>query len=346
MRRNSPKGLQNLIDDWANFSYYSTFLLCGFVLARFPALEAVAHGERKRALSIAFAATVLLLLAVLGVFASPTVILTLTAVAGWCFVLAFLGFARQRLSYSRPALDYLTESALPVYLLHQSAIVVPGYFLIQLPLGPLTKFTLLLAVSTTATLGVYHLLVRPFAIPRFLCGMKARDPHPRARLAVGLTTAAMMLMAVAVFGPAASTEAAHESPLSPLGRWYAEGGAAQVEITDCGERLCGRIVWLRSPFDEYGCELRDRYNPDESLRDRSVSGLQILGGLARISTNAPVWKGGTIYDPGSGNTYRASLTVLDENRLELRGYIGIPLIGRTARWFRVGAEQAACSEIG
>jgi peptidoglycan/LPS O-acetylase OafA/YrhL len=208
MRERWP-GLQNLIDDWANFSYYSMFLLCGFVLARFPALETVAHGERKRALSIAFAATVLLLLAVLGVFSSPTVILTLTAVAGWCFVVAFLGFARQRLSYSTPALDYLTESALPVYLLHQSAIVVPGYFLIQLPLGPLTKFILLLAVSTAVTLGVYHLLVRPFAIPRFLCGMKAREPHPRTRLAVGLTTAAMMLMVVAVFAPAVSTEAAH-----------------------------------------------------------------------------------------------------------------------------------------
>jgi len=343
MRERWP-GLQNLIDDWANFSYYSTFLLCGFVLARFPALEAAAHGERKRALSIAFAATVLLLLAVLGVFSSPAVILALTAVSGWCFVVAFLGFARLKLSHSTPALDYLNESALPVYLLHQSAIVVPGYFLIQLPFGPLTKFFILLAVSTVVTLGAYHFFVRPFAIPRFLCGMKARATHPRVRLAAGLTTTAIALTVFATLGPAVSTQAAHESILSPLGRWYAEGGAARVEITDCGRALCGRVVWLRSPFDEHGCELRDRYNPDESLRGRSVVGLQILGGLERDASNAPIWKGGTIYDPGSGNTYRASLTVIDENRLELRGYVGIPLIGRTASWFRVGAEQAICSE--
>jgi hypothetical protein len=38
------------------------------------------------------------------------------------------------------------------------------------------------------------------------------------------------------------------------------------------------------------------------------------------------------------------MKVLAENRLELRGYIGIPLIGRTARWFRVGSEQAMCTD--
>jgi peptidoglycan/LPS O-acetylase OafA/YrhL len=173
MRERWP-GLQNLIDDWANFSYYSTFLLCGFMLARFPDLETAAHDERKRALTIALSATLLLLLATLGLFSSTAVILALTAVAGWCFVVAFLGFARQKLSYSTPALDYLTESALPVYLLHQSAIVLPGYFLIQLPLGPFAKFLLLLVVSTVVTISFYHFFVRPFSVPRFFCGMKAK----------------------------------------------------------------------------------------------------------------------------------------------------------------------------
>jgi uncharacterized protein (DUF2147 family) len=125
---------------------------------------------------------------------------------------------------------------------------------------------------------------------------------------------------------------------------YAEGGAAQVEISDCGGELCGQVVWLRSPFDENGCELRDRYNPDPSLRHRSVIGLDIVRGLTPSSGADAVWKGGTIYDPGSGNTYRASLSVVGKNRLELRGYIGIPLIGRTTSWFRVGSEPETCRE--
>lgn len=176
MRARWP-GLPNLLQDWANVAYYSTYLLCGFVLARFPALEAAAHRERKRALAVGAAATLVLFLGVLGVFSSPAILLAHTAIAGWCFVLSFLGWAREKLSYTTPTLSYLTESAFPVYLLHQSAIVLPGYFLIQLPLGVFTKFFLLLFLSTTITVGFYHLLVRPFFLPRFLCGMKTTFPR-------------------------------------------------------------------------------------------------------------------------------------------------------------------------
>src|SRR5215475_6164246 len=67
---------------------------------------------------------------------------------------------------------------------------------------------------------------------------------------------------------------------TPVGLWYAEGGAAQVAIEPCGETLCGRVVWLRSPLDEDGCELRDRNNPEPGLRNHPVVGLEVLRGLS------------------------------------------------------------------
>ncbi|MBI3784078.1 MAG: DUF2147 domain-containing protein [Deltaproteobacteria bacterium] len=175
--------------------------------------------------------------------------------------------------------------------------------------------------------------------------MKARACALRPRLAPGLTAAGIMLAAVVAIGSAASSEASHQLAASPIGRWYAEGGAAQVDISDCGGELCGRVVWLRSPFDENGCELRDRYNPDQSLRQRPVIGLDIVRGLEPSSGSDAVWKGGTIYDPGSWRTYRASLSLIGENHIELRGYVGIPLIGRTTSWFRVGSEQEICRQV-
>lgn len=335
-------GLQNLVDDWANFAYYTTFLCAGFLLARFPGFESVLHRERTRALGIALASTLILLLGVLGGFDSPSILLANTAIAGWCFVVAFLGWARAKLAFSTPTLRYLTESAFPVYLLHQSAIVVPGYFLIQLPLGPWSKFLLVLSVSTALTVGAYHFLVRPFAVPRFLCGMKARPHALRSAIAIGASTAVAVLAVLASPEIASPTQRAVDP--SPVGRWYAEGGAAQVEIESCGGEICGRVVWLRSPYDENGCALLDRQNPDETLQQRRVLGLEILRGLRRPEDTDQTWTGGTIYDPSSGSTYRATLTVVDENRLEVRGYIGIPLIGRTASWFRVGAERMLCSQ--
>jgi uncharacterized protein (DUF2147 family) len=225
-------------------------------------------------------------------------------------------------------------------LLHQSAIVIPGYFLIQLPQGLWTKFVLLFVVSSALTLAVYHLLVRPFAVPRFLCGMKAGPGALRRRFAPGLTTAGVMLVAMVAVGTTTSSVASHQLAASPTGRWYAEGGAAQVDVSDCGGDLCGRVMWLRSPFDENGCDLRDRYNPDPALRERPVIGVQILSGLKLAGDH--VWTGGAIYDPGSGNTYHCTLSLEGENRLHLRGYIGVPLFGRTTTWIRVGSENQMC----
>jgi hypothetical protein len=68
--------------------------------------------------------------------------------------------------------------------------------------------------------------------------------------------------------------------------WYAEGGEAQVEITHCGNTLCGRVVWLRSPLEENGCILQDHHNPDTTMRNRRVLGLEILQGLTPNSGNA------------------------------------------------------------
>ncbi len=176
-------GLQNLYNDWANFAYYSTFVTAGFLLARYPALEAALHRERARALAIGMATTLVLLLGTLGVFDSPSVLLAGTAVAGWCFVVALLGFAHRSLSFTNPVLDYLAESAFPVYLLHQSAIVIIGYAIIQLRLGITPKFLLLLVSAPAATLFVYHYGVRGFSIPRFLCGMGSNRNRGAKRFA-------------------------------------------------------------------------------------------------------------------------------------------------------------------
>jgi uncharacterized protein (DUF2147 family) len=172
--------------------------------------------------------------------------------------------------------------------------------------------------------------------------MRALDERRHEIRRLATVTGVALATAVAI-GSVAPSQASRERAGDPVGRWYAEGGAAQVDLRDCGGELCGQVVWLRSPFDDNGCELRDRFNPDESLRNRPVVGIEVLRGLAPTSSANGSWESGTIYDPGSGNTYRASMNMLGENRLELRGYIGIPLIGRTTKWFRVGSEQAICT---
>jgi uncharacterized protein (DUF2147 family) len=331
-------GIQNLYNDWANFGYYSVYLLAGVVLGSQPALERVVHQEWKRALLIGVSVSGILLLALLRVFTAPWVVLAGSALAGWCFVIALLGLGRAFLSSARLGLGYLRQSAFPVYILHQVAIVLSGYAIIQLPLGIGAKFALIVAASVTSTLAVYHFVVRRSAAVGVLYGVKPKAcPLPARGSAVAAAGAVLLLV---VGGGALASP---ESP-TPIGVWYAEGGAAKVDIHPCGASLCGDVVWLRSPWDEDGCEMRDRYNPEVSLRDRPLVGLQILTGLARAPSADGVFADGSIYDPASGRTYRCQAQLDGPDRLELRGYVGIPLIGRTTRWVREGTEGLMCQE--
>jgi uncharacterized protein (DUF2147 family) len=325
-------GIQNLYDDWANVAYYSIYLLAGVTLSAAPALEATAHREWRRTLAVGVLATAVLLAALLSGRQLPTIMLAGSAVAGWCFVVAILGLGHELLSFTSRRLEYLSESAFPVYVLHQAAIVFIGYGVVQLALGIGAKFVLLLAASVVATLVVYHVLVRPFAVPRLLLGMKPKTCALRAASPLSRSAAALALVLVLGGAALAST---------PEGLWFAEGGAATVRVERCGERLCGRIAALRSPFDEWGCGLRDEHNPDPSLRPRALEGLEILRGLEPSARDANVWTGGTVYDPTSGTTYRCRLT-LDGDRIRLRGYVGVPLLGRTTTWIRVGSESGTC----
>jgi uncharacterized protein (DUF2147 family)/peptidoglycan/LPS O-acetylase OafA/YrhL len=334
MRSRWP-GIQNLYDDWANIAYYSIYLVAGFLFACHPTLERLVQSEWKRSLALGLGASAVLLLAVLGVTTSPAVLLVGSAVAGWCFVVALVGVAHRFCIASSPMLHYLSESAFPVYVLHQAAIVLPGYFLIRLPLGIGTKFVLLLLVSASLTLAVYQWLVRPFAVPRFLLGMKPRVCPLRQPVALSASAAAVLLGVVGIALPALGAA-------TPVGLWYAEGGAAQVAIEPCGTELCGRVVWLRSPLDDDGCDLRDRHNPDPTLHRRHVMGLEVLQGLKPQPNGT--WGSGSIYDPTTGNTYTCSLALDSDDRLRLRGYVGIPLLGRTTMWTRVGAENRLCRE--
>lgn len=124
---------------------------------------------------------------------------------------------------------------------------------------------------------------------------------------------------------------------TPVGLWWAEGGAAQVEIAACGDDLCGTVTWLRSPFDENGCPVRDLQNPDAHERGRSLVGTRILHGL-RPAESGERWSGGRIYDPTSGREYGADVSIDDSGRLRVRGYLGIRLLGRTTVWTRVQRE--------
>jgi uncharacterized protein (DUF2147 family) len=123
-----------------------------------------------------------------------------------------------------------------------------------------------------------------------------------------------------------------------LGIWKTELDESKVEVYRCGEKICGKIIWLKRPVytdssdGQPGTPVIDRKNPDPALRNRPLVGLEFMQGFSEQGD--ATWGGGTCYDPKSGKNYRGKMQLTAPERLELRGYIGIPLFGRTSVWTR------------
>ena len=163
----------NLYSDWASLGYFSIFFLAGAMLARHSALEDAVRRHWPLTATLAAAAFAARLAT-----ENPAVRDMLGGVVGWGCVLALLGAFRQWQNAHGPALVYLRDSALPIYILHQLPVVAIGAWITSLPLPLPLQFLAVLAGATTLTLGAYHFLVRPWPWARRLLGMRPIPPHP------------------------------------------------------------------------------------------------------------------------------------------------------------------------
>ena len=131
--------------------------------------------------------------------------------------------------------------------------------------------------------------------------------------------------------------AASSASADVQGYWLSEEGTAQVEMAPCDDdpdMICGHIVWLEDPLDDDGEPLRDVENEDPDKRDREILGSRIVWDMEQDSREGR-WSGGRIYDPESGDTYRARMDLKEDGQvLDLRGYVGIPTFGRSSEWTR------------
>ena len=122
---------------------------------------------------------------------------------------------------------------------------------------------------------------------------------------------------------------------SPVGLWKNIDDAtgkpkALIRITENNGELSGKIEKLfRAPEEDQ--------NPvcakcEGDLKDQPVIGMTILSGLKKDGNE---YSGGQILDPANGKIYKSKLTVVEDGKkLNVRGYIGLPMLGRTQTWVR------------
>lgn len=119
-----------------------------------------------------------------------------------------------------------------------------------------------------------------------------------------------------------------------VGIWEPSHGKGRVKIEKIGERYYGKIVWMKEPTNaETGEKRLDKNNPDAALRNRRILGLRVLQDFNYSGKG--LWDGGTIYDPENGSTYSCKINMTDKNTLDIRGFVGVSVFGRTDVWRRL-----------
>jgi uncharacterized protein (DUF2147 family) len=125
--------------------------------------------------------------------------------------------------------------------------------------------------------------------------------------------------------------------MTPLGLWKTisdkDGSVtSEVRIYEANGVLAGKIekTYRADAKPDAKClECKD------DRKDQPIIGLEILRDLKKTD-GKDVWEGGTVVDPDNGTVYRAKVTPIEGGKkLEMRGYVGTPLFGRTQTWVRV-----------
>lgn len=164
---------------WNVFNYL-LFLLYGFILVSHHSLRE--RIERDRWVSLVAALILLVSGAAIwsgggwpayGTLRYP-LFFTVQSVGAWCGLLAIWGFSIRHLNFGTLGLYLANEAVLPFYVLHQTVLIIIGYFVVQWAIPDWLKFAVIFAGSLGVIIGVYWFLIRPYNPMRFLFGLRPK----------------------------------------------------------------------------------------------------------------------------------------------------------------------------
>lgn len=112
-----------------------------------------------------------------------------------------------------------------------------------------------------------------------------------------------------------------------IGTYMTDKNEGMVEITKRDSKYFGKLIWTKTPGK------LDSNNPDDKQKTEKLAGKEILKDFAFDGKD--LWHNGTIYDPKNGKTYSCKITRDEKGNLNVRGYIGVSMLGRTTFWVKV-----------
>jgi glucans biosynthesis protein C len=175
---------RNLVDDWARFFYYFCYFVLGFVSQSHPDFWKWIEQKRRLSLKIAFISLLIVNYYRWNALEPDNDVLWVRALSlfinmlvSYTWVLAILGYAKKYLNRPAKWLTWANEAIYPFYILHQTVIVIIGYYFIQdiITDSIWAKFWIINVVTLFLCLGIYELFIRPYKYIRPLFGLKRKS---------------------------------------------------------------------------------------------------------------------------------------------------------------------------
>ena len=189
----------SLLDDWMLFLFSLTMLLYGYFMGSTKRFWETCEKYRHLFLFIALLCVITMFFGYWWSIDFPKqqdqrlyIYGFLNSLNIWTFILALCGYAKKHLNFTNAFLQNANKAVYPFYIIHQTVIVAVGYYVVQLRLPISIKLPLLVVISLPLILGIYHFLIRPFAITRVLFGMKAEKVISKKKTGEGLAVRAIV----------------------------------------------------------------------------------------------------------------------------------------------------------
>ena len=173
-------GMKAVPIDYPSPVYYLIYFIYGFILMANPRFEEAIGKHKVVALILGIA-----LFATWAALWSTDVIQfdwiapVRESVLAWLCLVALLGYGKRLLSFTNTFLTYFSRASYPLYIFHQTVIVIIGFYVIKLAAGTMVKLALITAASLMISIALYELVKRT-DVTRFLFGMRPLKKQPEA----------------------------------------------------------------------------------------------------------------------------------------------------------------------
>lgn len=174
----------DLVHDWAFFTFYFLFFLFGMLCYSNPKLWDAIGANRKFLLS----AALFILIPFYGIYfhfrelvqlpwnidTLETAFDVVAIFMSWFTVITVIAYGQHYLNKPHPWLKYFNEGLYPFYILHQTVIIVIGYYICQLNWSIAAKFFSISFLTLIGCVVVYALIIKSNNVGRFLFGVKTK----------------------------------------------------------------------------------------------------------------------------------------------------------------------------